>query len=191
MIEVYSALREMVPGTPVTRRLKRFETVAEKLRRMRTSGLSSFEDIAGCRVVLPTMTEQRQVLDRIRADFEIARERDYQTTPRDGYRAVHVVVRARGRPVEVQLRTELEDAWAVASETLAYRLDPAIKYGGGPVEVRAILSRASVLCGLLDEAMAASEAQRSPAASADYAVVVAAFKSLLEAIAAITPDVQS
>ena len=148
--EIVEAVRRFAPGAPITHRLKRFETIVEKLRRM-TTRLSGIEDIAGCRVVLPTMREQHEMFARIRAELEVVRDRDYQTAPRDGYRALHVVVRAQGRPVEVQVRTELEDQWANASERLAGRIDPDIKYGGGPPYVRAVLDRASDACGRIDE----------------------------------------
>ena len=127
--------------------------MVEKLRRSRTD-LSRLEDIAGCRIVLPTMIEQQQVLDRIRGAWEVMRERDYQVTPRDGYRALHVVVRVQGRPVEVQVRTLLEDAWANASEALARSVDPEIKYGGGPSAAREILDNASLICDGLDARLA-------------------------------------
>ncbi len=152
--EVSEAIREMAGGVPVQSRLKRFETVVEKLRRG-TSDLSRLEDIAGCRVVLPTMREQHQLLDRIRERWAVMRERDHQASPRDGYRARHIVVRAQDRPVEVQVRTELEDLWANASEKLATALDPAIKYGGGPPEVRGMLDASSRYCGGMDTLRAA------------------------------------
>ena len=147
--EIVEAVRRFAPGAPVQSRLKRFETIVEKLRRM-TTRLSGIEDIAGCRVVLPTMREQHEVLARVRAELEVVRERDYQTAPRDGYRALHVVVRAQGRPVEVQLRTELEDMWANLSERLAHAYDPDIKYGGGPADIRGALDALSRAMGEFD-----------------------------------------
>lgn len=149
--DVAENIGSFAEGAPVQSRLKRFETVVEKLRRS-TSDLSRLEDIAGCRVVLPTMTEQPQVLDSIRSTWEVIRERDYQTSPRDGYRARHIVVGAQGRPVEVQVRTLWEDMWANASEALAKSVDPEIKYGGGPSEARKVLDDASMLCAGLDAA---------------------------------------
>ena len=149
--EVAEKIGSFAADAPVQSRLKRFETVVEKLRRS-TSDLSRLEDIAGCRVVLPTITEQQQVLDSIRRTWDVVRERDYQATPRDGYRARHIVVRAQGRPVEVQVRTLWEDMWANASEALAKSIDPEIKYGGGPPDVRRALDDASVLCEGLDAA---------------------------------------
>ena len=141
--DVAENIGSFAEGAPVQSRLKRFETVVEKLRRS-TSDLSRLEDIAGCRVVLPTMTEQQQVLDSIRSTWEVIREHDYQTSPRDGYRARHIVVGAQGRPVEVQVRTLWEDMWANASEALAKSVDPEIKYGGGPPEARKVLDAAAV-----------------------------------------------
>ena len=124
LAEVVEALRGVAGGAPVTYRLKRFETTVEKLRRL-TSDLARLEDIAGCRVVVPTMREQRDILGLIRQEFKIIRERDYQAEPRDGYRALHVVVHSQGKAVEVQLRTELEDQWANTVERLADRLRPS------------------------------------------------------------------
>ena len=148
--EVVEAVRRLAPNAPVTHRLKRFETIVGKLRRM-NSRLSGIEDIAGCRVVLPTVREQREVLERIRAELEVVHERDYQSRPRDsGYRALHVVVRAQGRPVEVQVRTMLEDRWANASEALAESIDPDIKNGGGPLEVREMLVEISHIYAEMD-----------------------------------------
>ena len=149
--EVVEAVRRIAPDAPVTHRLKRFETIVGKLRRM-NSRLSGIEDIAGCRVVLPTVREQREVLNRIRAELEVVRERDYQSRPRDsGYRALHAVVRAQGRPVEVQVRTMLEDRWANASEALAASIDPDIKNGGGPPEVRKVLLGVSHIYAEMDD----------------------------------------
>ena len=144
--EVVATLRALAGGMPVTDRLKRFETTIQKLRRQRTR-LSSIEDIAGCRVVLPTWREQHELLDRVRQEFEVVRERDYQLEPRHGYRALHAVVHVREQPVEIQLRTELEDRWANFVDQLAQE-DLVIKYGGGPSETQLLLAATS---GILRE----------------------------------------
>ena len=150
LAEVVEALRGLAGGASVTYRLKRFETTVEKLRRL-TSDLSRLEDIGGCRVVVPTMREQRDILGLIRQEFKIIRERDYQAEPRDGYRALHVVVRSQGKAVEVQLRTELEEQWANAVERLAERLDPEIKYGSGPPGINQLLDAVSTFFGNFDK----------------------------------------
>ena len=148
--EVVEALRGVAGGAPVTYRLKRFETTVEKLRRL-TSDLARLEDIGGCRVVVPAMREQRDILGLVRREFEVIRERDYQVEPRGGYRALHLVVRSQGKAVEVQLRTELEDQWANTVERLAERLDPQIKYGAGPSGVGQTLDSVSQMFGRFDK----------------------------------------
>ncbi|MYE32279.1 MAG: RelA/SpoT domain-containing protein [Chloroflexi bacterium] len=147
---VVAVLNNLAAGAPVTYRLKRFETTVDKLRRFK-SRLSSIEDIAGCRVVLPTRREQHQLLDGIRDDLQIVRERDYQARPRGGYRAVHAVVRVQGQLVEIQLRTELEEQWADSVERLAEKHDPLIKYSGGPPSVLEVLSLISDVFKEFDE----------------------------------------
>ena len=141
--EVVQALRELAAAMPVTHRLKRFETTVHKLRRQRTR-LSSIEDIAGCRVVLPTRREQHELLDRVRRGFEVVRERDYQLEPRHGYRALHAIVRVHEQPVEIQLRTELEDRWANFVDQLA-QTDLEIKYGGGSPQDQVLLQGISAI----------------------------------------------
>ncbi len=194
--EVGETIRRLVADAPIQSRLKRFETVVEKLRG-RAHDLSRLEDIAGCRVILPTMVEQHQARNRIRGAWEVMRERDYQTTPHDGYRALHIVVRVQDRPVEVQVRTEMEDLWANASEALANRLDPEIKYGGGPADVRELLDSMSQV----GEAADAAEAVRHAflAAGTDELAdrlltprsVTDATKALFRAVARIDRDVES
>jgi ppGpp synthetase/RelA/SpoT-type nucleotidyltranferase len=71
--------------------------------------------------------------------------------PSAGYRAVHLVVVHESRLVEVQVRTLLQDRWAGISETLAYELDPMIKYGGGSTQIAALLMRYSRLVANVED----------------------------------------
>jgi hypothetical protein len=54
--------------------------------------------------------------------------------PRFGYRAVHVIVTIEAMPVEIQIRTELQDSWAQIVERLADRWGRGIRYGEPPDE---------------------------------------------------------
>ncbi len=45
--------------------------------------------------------------------------------------------------MEIQLRTELQDLWAQCSELLADLHGIEVKYGGGPPEISALLTRLS------------------------------------------------
>jgi ppGpp synthetase/RelA/SpoT-type nucleotidyltranferase len=56
---------------------------------------------------------------------------------------VHVIVRAEGKVVEIQVRTSLQHVWAELSEKLSDVVDPAIKYGGGDESFVKLLATAS------------------------------------------------
>lgn len=70
-------------------------------------------DIGGCRALLIDQSKADAVAARLRRNWDVTRTRDYAAEPKDsGYRAVHLIVRRKGRLIEVQLRTPLQDAWA-------------------------------------------------------------------------------
>lgn len=56
---------------------------------------------------------------------------------------MHVIVEISGKPIEIQVRTSLQDWWAQLSEKYADLVDPAIKYGGGDPETLESLSVAA------------------------------------------------
>lgn len=58
--------------------------------------------------------------------------KDRRAEPSFGYRAVHVIVKVRGRPVEIQVRTRLQDLWAQIVERLADEWGRGIRYGEPP-----------------------------------------------------------
>jgi hypothetical protein len=90
------------------------------------------------RAVLPDQDAAYAVAARLRRNWTITRFRDYIAEPKaDGYRALHLINRRRGRLIEVQLRTPLQDAWANMVETDARLYAPDLKFGGGPVELTA------------------------------------------------------
>lgn len=53
-----------------------------------------------------------------------------------GARATGIAPFSSSKPVEVQLRTQLQHVWAEMCEKCADVFDPAVKYGGGPDELR-------------------------------------------------------
>jgi ppGpp synthetase/RelA/SpoT-type nucleotidyltranferase len=124
-------------GFAVTGRLKTTGTLIEKLRREKGMKLKGVQDVAGVRIVVRgTRREQDEAVARIVTAYSGQPKRphvtDRRAKPSSGYRAVHVVVSECGLPVEVQVRTELQDLWAQVFERLGDRWGRAIRYGGEP-----------------------------------------------------------
>ena len=140
---VNMGLRSMVQtstGKPaeVTQRLKRAERIIEKLCRHPDMQLTTMDDIAGCRVVLPDLTDLRKLqrhLDR-RWGAAIKTRRDYIEEPKDtGYRAFHLVVLRANMSVEVQLRTVLQQEWAESVESAEIQTRSMLKDGQGNADI--------------------------------------------------------
>jgi putative GTP pyrophosphokinase len=124
-----------VSGRPA----KSTHAIVEKLRRRRMR-LTRMQDIAGCRVVVPGLAEQDRLAGEIGELFNSSLM-DRRARPSHGYRAIHVVVRWRALPVEVQIRTRLQHLLAELSEKSADMFGMPLKYGGGPPEIRSTLEQ--------------------------------------------------
>jgi ppGpp synthetase/RelA/SpoT-type nucleotidyltranferase len=120
-----------------TSRVKTTGTPIDKLQREDIIKLSRINDLAGARIVLSDggMLEQEEAVDRICEMFDDevrpAHRIDRRSDPRQGYRAMHVVVFPNGTPVEIQVRTKLQDTWAQIFERLADQWGRELRYGGG------------------------------------------------------------
>lgn len=125
-------------GKPVvTQRLKKFPTLVGKLLREPNMKLSRMADIGGVRAVLSDQDAAYRVASRLRKNWTIVKFRDYVAEPKaDGYRALHLINRNRGRLIEVQLRTPRQDRWANLVEGFARTIAPGLKFGTGPREVK-------------------------------------------------------
>jgi hypothetical protein len=126
-----------IEGARVTQRLKKLSTVIDKLTRLERMRLSRMEDLAGCRIVVPTDRQAAEVTRRLRRNWTVRRYRDYVAKPKDdGYRARHLVAVKQDRFVEVQVRSALQDLWANTVERDGRRLGVGLKFGGGDAEAR-------------------------------------------------------
>lgn len=112
--------------------------IIDKLRRQPIR-LTQVQDIAGIRLVVPTIVDQDALVARLREVFPDVKIDDRRIHPSSGYRAVHLVVSTDSKTVEVQVRTHLQHVWAELSEKLSDVVDAAIKYGGGPASTQADL----------------------------------------------------
>ncbi len=108
----------------VSQRLKRAERIIDKLERFPHMNLAQMQDIGGCRVVVPTLSELQALRGRIRQEWakSIDDEDDYIARPRkSGYRAAHIVVKRDEHLVEIQLRTRRQHRWAASVEYVEQR----------------------------------------------------------------------
>lgn len=99
--------------------------------------------------MLPDQGAVYEVAKEIRRNWEVQRTRDYAAQPKlSGYRAVHLIVRRKGRLIEVQLRTPTKDAWANQVEEDSRRVGRNFKGGEGQQEVHAYYAVVSELLAL-------------------------------------------
>lgn len=115
----------------VTQRLKRRQTILDKLRREPTLDLSRMQDIGGCRAVVADMDDLRRLEARIVNRLHVINYSDYTLQPRaSGYRGVHIVVPYQVRAIEIQLRTKSMHAWALAAEHYSTVMGQNLKQDG-------------------------------------------------------------
>jgi ppGpp synthetase/RelA/SpoT-type nucleotidyltranferase len=113
--------------------------LVDKLRRPPSLPLGSFHDVAGARIVIDGgRWEQDQAGDRIMAAFadcpKPPQQIDRRERPSHGYRALHVIVFEDATPVEIQIRTQLQDAWAQITEKLGDMWGRGLRYGEPPTD---------------------------------------------------------
>jgi len=117
------------PKAIVARRLKRTPSILAKLKRESGMKLDRMEDIGGVRIVVDSLTKVHAISESIkngRTRNILRRERDYINFPKDsGYRGVHLIYRYNGSKegfpchnIELQIRTEIQHAWATTVEVV-------------------------------------------------------------------------
>jgi putative GTP pyrophosphokinase len=124
----------------VTQRLKRIDTLIDKLARER-GNVTQMHDIGGVRAVVPVLRDVLVLRRRLLKSWTIIKERDYISDPKPaGYRALHLIVERRDLRIEVQLRTVPQDIWANAVENVGHEHGIALKFGKGSDRDRFLFS---------------------------------------------------
>ena len=142
---------EMDKDAFTVQRLKRLPSIINKLQRVYqgykpTMKLSQMQDIAGCRVIMPTIEQARELYERYYLKGHIkhdkVNEKDYMMFPKaDGYRSIHLIYKYnsdkegkkdyKGLLVEIQIRSKLQHLWATAIEIVDFFTKQAIKSNEG------------------------------------------------------------
>jgi ppGpp synthetase/RelA/SpoT-type nucleotidyltranferase len=127
--ELMGNLRSLKVRGITAARLKRMRSIRKKLQTQPIK-LDRIQDLAGCRAIVPNISDVNAVVDRLRtsAKHKLHRETDYINKPRStGYRSHHIIFEFRpeigeeifdGRRVEIQIRTRLQHSWATAVEAV-------------------------------------------------------------------------
>jgi putative GTP pyrophosphokinase len=147
----------------VAQRLKRAPSIILKLKRFDGMRLARMQDIGGLRAVVGSVQKVRRLEAAYRnAQFkhELTSSKNYLDEPKeDGYRSVHLIYRYandgapryNGLSLELQLRTQLQHAWATAVETMGTFLGQALKSGQGEGQWRSFFAKASAALAVVEK----------------------------------------
>lgn len=135
-------------NTIVAQRLKRLESIINKLSRIHSMSLWTMQDLGGCRVIVKSIKDvykYRDLLKNSKIKHKFIKEYDYISNPKDsGYRSLHVVYQFHSDKkedynnnmlIEIQFRTLLQHIWATAVETMGMFRRVDIKSGKGSEDV--------------------------------------------------------
>ena len=127
------------PISSVTSRLKRTESIAEKLSRSNLAFTvenieKNVRDVAGIRVVCSYIDDIYAIADALlkQDDVRLIERKDYITNPKpNGYRSLHLIISTpvyladskKEVMVEVQIRTIAMDFWASLEHQIRYKRD--------------------------------------------------------------------
>ena len=137
--EEFSLRYDRTPITDIKTRLKRLDSIREKLERddlpvTIESMEENLSDIAGVRVICSFPEDVYMVADALLSqdDVTLIRKKDYIAEPKpNGYRSLHLIVTVpiflanekKTMKVEIQLRTIAMDSWATLEHQLRYKKD--------------------------------------------------------------------
>lgn len=144
--------------TPLlAKRLKRTESIINKLERFRDMQLPRINDIGGCRAVLSSEKKAYKLSRLLAKDGHFTLRRDYIKEPKEsGYRSIHLIGMfadedGEMKPVELQIRTRIQHSWATALEIVDLYTRQSIKTNAGSKDWTDFFIHVSAMFELLEE----------------------------------------
>ena len=160
----YMILRRQASGTKyiVAERLKRLESIVNKLRREKNMNLWTMQDLGGCRYIVSSVEEVYTEVEKFKISMKNHEQKgegkDYIKSPKNsGYRGIHLVYKFnsmrkqeynKNMMIEFQFRTHIQHLWATAVETYDLITRESIKSSCGKSEVKRFFTLASHLFAL-------------------------------------------
>lgn len=140
------------PDIIVAERLKRLDSIIDKLKREPRMELYRMQDLGGCRMILPTLEDVYKFSNELKNSkirHEAKNTKDYIMKPKvSGYRSLHCVYKFQTDSkekeiyntypmlIEIQFRTHLQHIWATAVESIGLFTNQALKSGRGDEDIK-------------------------------------------------------
>lgn len=134
------------PNALVAQRIKRLSSLRLKLMLLPQMKLSQMQDIGGCRAVVSSVADVYKIVKSYKGSeikHKLLSEDDYIKQPKpSGYRSYHLIYSYYSDKkkthnklrIEVQIRSQLQHAWATAVETVGTFVKQALKSSLGEEE---------------------------------------------------------
>ena len=143
-ITLRNRARRIERNVIIAQREKRLDSIHRKLVAKSSMRMTQMQDIAGCRAVFSKLSDVYKLVDLYKGrpfDHKFRGEKDYIRNPKpDGYRSYHLVYEYKGTGpgvpytglrVEIQVRTQVQHAWATAVEAVGIFTRQALKSNQG------------------------------------------------------------
>lgn len=157
VVNILTAIVPRVDNTAIiAKRLKRAQSIIEKLTRNKSMKLRNMQDIGGARVIgrsIRYINKIKRELTKV-VEFKIT---DYIAFPKDdGYRGIHLIGKFPGSDplsvysIEIQLRTVRMHNWATSVEIIDLFTKQSLKQGQGKPQWREFFRHASLVLAAMD-----------------------------------------